>query len=427
MATQTKNISLEDLQKIVGEEHAREAGAEDAVDGVVPSFVAEPGSTEETSELLKFANAEGLAVAPKGGGTTMSLGNPPRELDLILGTTRMNGVIEHVPGDQVVRVQAGMRLRDLQERLAGSDQMLGVDPPETGNGATVGGIVAANSSGPRRYRYGTMRDLIIGIVVVLADGTVAKAGGKVVKNVAGYDLSKLFTGSLGTLGVIAECNFRLHPRPEAARTVAVELQDTASAGAASQAILHAQLVPSAVELHWGGGTRLLSVLIEGIPPGVEAQAETASHILGGFGELRTLSDEEAGSLGPLDPPGTGGEEVAVKISAPPAELTGVLDSTLGACSRRGLTPSIMGHAGAGVTYVGLSGGDEEARAQAVEELREIWLRRGGSVVVREAPPAFKGRVEVWGPIGSRLELTRRVKEKFDPRGILNPGRFVGGI
>jgi glycolate oxidase FAD binding subunit len=206
--------------------------------------------------------------------------------------------------------------------------------------------------------------------------------------------------------------------------VAVELPDTASAGAASQAILHAQVVPSAVELLWGGETRMLTVLIEGIPSGVEAQAETVSHILGSFGEVRTLEDDEAGSS---SPPGAGDDEVAVKISAPPAELAGVLDSTLGASSRLGVTPRITGHAGTGVTYVGLSGGDEEARAGVVEELREIWLRRGGSVIVREASPAFKERVEAWGPIGTRLDLTRRVKEKFDPRGILNPGRFVGGI
>ena len=424
MATRTENVSLEDLQNIVGEEHAREAAPEDAVDGVAPSFVAEPGSTEDISELMKLANDRNIAVAPRGGGTSMALGNPPRELGLILSTTRMNAVVEHVPGDQVVRVQSGIRFADLQERLAESDQMLGVDPPEAGDGATVGGIVAANSSGPKRYRYGTIRDLIIGITVVLADGTVAKAGGKVVKNVAGYDLAKLFTGSLGTLGVIAECNFRLHPRPETARTVAVELPDTASAGAASQAILHAQVVPSAVELLWSDDTRLLTVLIEGIPSGVEAQAETASHILGSFGPVRTLGDDEAGSS---SPPGAGDDEVAIKISAPPAELAGVLDSTLGASSRLGVTPRITGHAGTGVTYVGLSGGDEEARAGVVEELREIWLRRGGSVIVREASPAFKERVEAWGPIGTRLDLSRRVKEKFDPRGILNPGRFVGGI
>jgi glycolate oxidase FAD binding subunit len=423
MDTRTKNVSLEDLQRIVGEEHAREATSEDAVDGVAPSFVAEPGSVEETSELLRFAAEEGLAVSPRGGGTKLSLGNPPRELDLILSTVRMDEVIEHVPGDQVVRVQAGTKLEDLQERLAGSDQMLGIDPPETKSGATVGGVVAANSSGPRRHRYGTIRDLIIGITVVLSDGTVAKAGSKVVKNVAGYDLSKLFTGSLGTLGVIAECNFRLHPRPEAARTVAVELASTQAAGEAAQAVLHAQLVPSAVELHWGEDERLLTVLIEGIPPGVEAQSDTAYYLLRGFGEVRTLTQEEAGSSGPSG----AGDEVALKIGAPPAELTGVLDSVLGACSRRGVTPLISGHAGIGVTYVSLSGGEDEAYVQVVEELREIWTRRGGSVVVRSAPPSFKERCEAWGPMGSRLELTRRVKEKFDPRGVMNPGRFAGGI
>ena len=427
MDTRTKNVSLEDLQKIVGEEHAREATEEDAVDGVAPSFVAEPGSTEEISELMKLASEEGLTAAPRGSGTKMDLGNPPRNLDLIVNTTRLNEVIEHTPGDQVVRVQAGLKLQDLQEQLAGSDQMLGIDPPETRAGATIGGIVAANSSGPRRYSYGTVRDLIIGITVVLPDGTIAKAGGKVVKNVAGYDLSKLFTGSLGTLGIIATCNFRLHPKPETAQTVAVELGDTLSAGQAAQAIVHAQLVPSALELHWSEEQKLLSILIEGIPSGVEAQTETASYLLKGFGEVRTLSDEEVADLGPLDSPGIGDEEVAIQISAPPAELTGVLDSVLGATERRGVTPRITGHAGVGTTYVALSGGDEEARVQVVEELREIWVRRGGSVVVRKAPASTKSRLEAWGPAGDYVGLLRRVKDKFDPGGNLNPGRFVGGI
>jgi len=355
----------------------------------------------------------------------MSLGNPPGNLDLILSTARMNEIIEHTPGDQVVRVQAGLLLQDLQEQLAGADQMLAIDSPE--RGATVGGMVAANSSGPRRFQYGTIRDLIIGITVVLPDGTVAKAGGKVVKNVAGYDLSKLFTGSLGTLGIIATCNFRLHPRPEASRTVAVELNDALSAGKAAQAAMHAQIVASAVELHWSDEENLLTVLIEGIPPGVEAQAETVSFVLKEFGEVRTLSDEEVENLGPLDPPGGGDEEVAIKIAHPPAELTGVLDSTLGATERKGVTPRITGHAGTGVTYVALSGGDEEARVQVVEELREIWVRRGGSVIVRKAPPSAKERLDVWGPAGDYLGLLRRIKDKFDPREVLNPGRFVGGI
>ena len=430
MDTRTNNVSLGDLQGIVGEANAREAQDTDAIEGVRPSFVTEPGTVEELSALLKLANDGGLAVSPRGGGTSMSLGNPPREADLVVSTVRMNEVIEHVPGDQVVRAGAGLKLHDLQEKLAGSNQMLAVDPPEREAGATVGGIVAANSSGPRRYRYGTLRDLIIGVTVVLPDGTIAKAGGKVVKNVAGYDLGKLFTGSLGTLGVIASANFRLHPLPESARTVAVELPDAAAAGQATQAIMHSQLVPSAVELHWGEGAKLLTVLVEGIPPAVEAQAETAQFLLKGFGETRTLSDEEAGNLGPLSPPGgpDASDNVTLKVSFPPAELTGVLDSTVGACSRRGLdAPRVTGQAATGVAYVGLSGGDEDGRVAVAEELREIWVRRGGSVVVREAPVSFKKRVEVWGPMGTRLELTRRLKEKFDPRGIMNPGRFVGGI
>jgi glycolate oxidase FAD binding subunit len=180
-----------------------------------------------------------------------------------------------------------------------------------------------------------------------------------------------------------------------------------------------------VELHWREDQKLLTVLIEGIPPAVEAQAEMASYLLKSFGEVRMLSDEEV-ALGSLEPPGAG-DEVAIKISAPPAELTGVLDSVLGAAERWDVTPRITGHAGTGVTYVALSGGDEEARVQAVEELREIWVRRGGSVVVRHAPTSIKKRLDVWGPAGDYLGLTRRVKEKFDPRGVLNPGRFVGGI
>ena len=414
---ETKNVPLEELRSIVGESHVREATAEDAVEGVEPSLVVEPGSVEETSELMKLAARENLVVAPRGGGTKMHIGDPPTALDLIVSTARMNEIIEHVPGDQVVRVQAGMGLGELQDQLSGTEQMLAIDPPE--EGATIGGIVAANSSGPRRLRYGTIRDLIIGITVVLHDGTVAKAGGKVVKNVAGYDLSKLFTGSLGTLGIIATANFRLHPIPEASRTVAVEVESPQAAGEAAQAIVHSQIEASAVELHWSEQTRFLAVLVESIPAGVEEKAETASFLLRRFGEVRELSEVE--HL-PVD------DEVAVKIAAPPADLADVLGSVLRAAERRGLAhPRLTGHAASGVTFVGLSGGEEEAHALFVEELREIWVRRGGSVTLQRAPLALKNRVGTWDNGGDYVGLIRRVKEKFDPRGGLNPGRFVGGI
>jgi len=425
---QTQNIPTEELQGIVGEEHVREAAAEDAVDGVEPSFVVEPGTVEETSEVTKLATREGLAVSPRGGGTKMGLGNPPREVDIILSTARMDGIIEHVPGDQIVRVQTGLRLRDLQENLAESDQMLGVDPPE--EGATVGGIVAANSSGPRRLRYGTVRDLIIGIKVVLADGTVAKAGGKVVKNVAGYDLSKLFTGSLGTLGVIAEANFRLHPIRETARTVFVEVDDHEKIADVVQELTHSslsQFVLDALEMRWEGGRGVIAALFEGIEPAVEAQSSAATEVLRSHGEMSVLGEDDGKAFWEhfARRPWEAGD-VGLKIGAPPSELTAVLASVLGAAERTGARVSLSGHAGTGVTFAGLSGG-EAGLVEVVEEVREIRLPRGGSVVVQEAPLTVKERLDVWGTGGDYLGLTRRVKEKFDPGYTMNPGRFLGGI
>jgi glycolate oxidase FAD binding subunit len=425
---QTQNIPTEELQGIVGEEHVRESSAEDAVDGVRPSIVVEPGTIEETSEVMKLASREGLAVSPRGGGTKIGLGNPPRQVDLILSTARMDGIIEHVPGDQIVRVQAGLKLQDLQERLAESDQMLGVDPPE--EGATIGGIVAANSSGPRRLRYGTVRDLIIGIKVVLADGTVAKAGGKVVKNVAGYDLSKLFTGSLGTLGVIAEANFRLHPIRETARTVFLEVDDHEKIADVTQELTHSsfsQFVLDALEIRWEGDRGVIAALFEGIEPAVEAQSSVATEVLRSHGETSVLGEEdgeefwESFARRPWD-----AGDVGLKIGAPPSDLTAVLASILGAAERAGVEARLSGHAGTGVTFAGLSGG-EDGLVEVVEEVREIRVRRSGSVVVQEAPLTVKERLDAWGAGGDYLGLTRRVKEKFDPGYTMNPGRFLGGI
>ena len=425
---QTQNLPTEELQNIVGAENVREATAEDTIEGVEPSLVVEPGTIEETSEVMKLASREGLAVSPRGGGTKMGLGNPPREVDLILSTARMDGIIEHVPGDQIVRVQAGLKLQDLQESLAESDQMLGVDPPE--EGATIGGIVAANSSGPRRLRYGTLRDLIIGIRVVLADGTVAKAGGKVVKNVAGYDLSKLFTGSLGTLGVIAEANFRLHPIRETARTVLVRVDDPEKIAGVAQDLTHSsfsQFVLDALEMRWERESGAVVALFEGIEPAVEAQSSTAAEVLRSHGEVHVLGKDDGEAFWEdfARRPWAEGD-VGLKVGAPPADLSAVFDSVLGAASRAGAEASISGHAGTGVTFVGLSGG-EDRLVEVVEEIREIRVRRGGSVVVQEAPLAVKERLDVWGPVGDYLGLTRRVKEKFDPGYTINPGRYLGGI
>jgi glycolate oxidase FAD binding subunit len=425
---QIQNVPTEELQNIVGEQHVRPAFAGDAVDDREPSLVVEPATIEEISEVMKLASRDGIAVSPRGGGTKMGLGNPPRQVDLILSTARMDGIIEHVPGDQIVRTQAGLKLQDLQGNLAESDQMLGIDPPE--EGATVGGIVAANASGPRRLRYGTIRDLIIGIKVVLADGTVAKAGGKVVKNVAGYDLSKLFTGSLGTLGVIAEANFRLHPIRESARTVFVEVDDHRQIPEVALAFTHSsfsQFVLDALEMRWENDKGVIAALFEGIDPAVEAQSSAATELLRSHGGANVLGKDDGEEFWDsfARRPWEAGD-VALKISAPPSDLSSVLDSVLGAAGRAGVEARLSGHAATGVTFAGLSG-EGDGLVDVVEEVREIRVHRGGSVVVQEAPLAIKERLDVWGPAGDYLGLTRRVKEKFDPGYTMNPGRFLGGI
>ena len=421
---ETKNLSLEDLQEIVGSGNVREASSEDAVEGIEPSFVVEPGSVDEASELMKLVRERGLSAAPRGSGTKMHLGDAPRELDLIISTARLNEIVEYVPGDQIVRVQAGIKLSDLQEKLAEENQMIAIDPPE--EEATVGGLVAANSAGPRRYSYGTVRDLIIGIKVVLANGTVAKAGGKVVKNVAGYDLSKLFTGSMGTLGLIVEANFRLHPVKEASKTVVAEIGGgPQEVYEAVRGVVRTQAEPTAIELRYDEDEKLVAVFMESIEGGIDAKAEAISFALKSHGKVR--EPEEGNQLGSTTPQVEDGGAL-IKVSAPPAELAAVLDSVLGSAERRGLNhPKITGHAGTGVTFAALSGGDEDALAEVIEEVREIWARRGGGVVLLEASKDLKERVGTWGPPRDDIGLTQRVKEKFDGHGNLNPGRFVGGI
>jgi glycolate dehydrogenase FAD-binding subunit len=401
------------LLDIVGQGHARPAGPADAVDGAVPAAVAEPGSVEEAGRCLELAAARGLKVLARGGGTKCGWGLPPTGLDLVLSTVRLDRVLEHAAGDLVVRAQAGARLADVQDALGAAGQWLGLDPPAAG--ATLGGIVAANAFGPRRLRYGTVRDLLIGITVVRADGTVARAGGKVVKNVAGYDLGKLFTGSFGTLGVIVEVTFRLHPRPAERRVLRLDVATPEAAGAAVQSVVHSALVPSAVELDWREGRGRLDVLFEGGPRAVAAQAAAAAALLGAQG----TPAESAWAT-----PSIGDGDAELAIATLPAELPAVIRAVAEAAGP--LAPRLWGQAAVGALSLAL-GGDEDAQAEAIAALRRALAPRGGRVVVRRASPALKRRADVWGPPGDALKLMRRVKRQFDPQGTLSPGRFVGGI
>jgi glycolate dehydrogenase FAD-binding subunit len=400
--------------------HAGPAGDGDAVDGVPTRFVAAPGSTAEAAAVVRVAAAEGLAVVARGAGTKLGWGTPPRRLDLIVDTRRLDRIVEHAAGDLVVVAQAGVPLAELGERLAGDRQRLAVD--EVVPGTTVGGMLGTGVTGPRRLQAGAVRDLVLGVTMVRADGVVAKAGGKVVKNVAGYDLAKLVTGAYGTLGLVTEAAFRLHPIPPAAAYVSVRLPDPASAYQAVQRALHAQWVPAAIELDRPepGGPVEAAVLVEGTEAGVTARAEQAVATLG-EGAARI---DRPGWWGML--PAGSDRGVLVKATT---ELTGtgrLLEGIDRAAVAAGTTAAVRGSGGVGVFHAALPGTDPAAVAAFVKALRDAAPAWQGSVVVLAAPAPVRSEVDSWGPV-SGLDLMRRVKEQFDPDALLAPGRFVGGI
>lgn len=367
------------------------------IDGVVPGSVAVPMNVADLSSVLKRVTAEGLSIGVQGAGTKSEQGAAPTSLDLLVSTASMSRIVEHAAGDLVVTAQAGVSLRVLQQHVAGAGQWLALDPPEVD--ATIGGIVATASSGPRRLLYGTPRDLLIGITVVLADGTIAKSGGKVVKNVAGYDLGKLFTGSFGSLGVIAECTFRLHPLAAARRVITAEVSDPALA---ARKVLATGAVPSAIE--WDGNR--LVVVVESIESACVAQADDVVAAIGG-----TTSDTLPDRFGerPTSP-------VLLKVT----HRLGALRAVLNVVRARLPEAPIRAHAGSGVIWVGA---DDLA---SLESLRSVVADYDGGVVVVRAPAAMKSGVDVWGPARG-FEVMRRIKEQFDPDGRMSPGRFVGGL
>jgi glycolate oxidase FAD binding subunit len=424
---------LEAVRRACGPEQVRPAGAADEVDGLRPDLVAEPGTVAEVAAVLRAASKAGLRVVVRGGGTKLGWGAPPAGVDLILSTTRFDRVLEHAAGDLVVRAQAGVRLSDLQQQLAQAGQILALDPPEAG--ATLGGVVAAAASGPRRLRYGTPRDLLIGSTVVLPDGTVARSGGKVVKNVAGYDLGKLLAGSFGTLAVLVEVIFRLHPLPAARGMAVAEVATPDRAGSCVRALSASTLVPSAVELDWpdAAGPGTLSVLVEGVAPGVEAQTTAAARLLGEHARARVLEpgevDAATAALGALpwtDGPSAPGA-LGVKVTCVPGALPDALTALWEVAGAHGLDARVRAHAATGVLRAALRGGDAATQAAFVTDLRDRLTFGGAALVVQEAPAEVKRAVDVWGPAGDALGLMRRVKRQFDPSGVLSPGRFVGGI
>jgi glycolate oxidase FAD binding subunit len=417
----------------------REGVEADAI-GIVPAFVAAPGSTEDAAAVMRAAAEHELAVVVRGAGSRLGWGVPPARCDLLIDMSRMNEVAEHSAGDLVARIQAGARMGDVAAALARDGQEIALDVPAE---ATIGGVVATGLAGPRRLRYGTPRDLLIGITIVRADGTVARSGGKVVKNVAGYDLGKLLAGSAGTLALITEATFRLHPLPAAKAYVTAEYVATGVACDAVAAAANSPLVASAVELSRPepGGPIRIGVLLEGSADGVAARAMRMAGLLG----------PAETSLAPppwwRGAPEAAGGGTLVRVSFWVSALPKVLDAIDAAARDAGVSPVVNGSAGAGVLYLQLGGdasADTSARASAdtspavgvspwtsdiagfVRALRSELAGERGGVVVLAAPGPVRDAIASGGGMAGgvpALALMRAVKDQFDPGHRMAPGRF----
>jgi len=426
----TQPISIADvatawseLRAIVGAEHMRAAVSEDAVDGLLPQMAIEPGNPQETASVLETAAKAGLRVIPRGGATKMDWGNPPRDGELIVSTRRLNRVLEHAWGDMTATVEAGCTFTQLQQTLAEHGQRVALDPlwPDR---ATVGGILATNDSGSLRTRFGALRDLIIGITLALADGTLAKSGGKVVKNVAGYDLPKLATGSLGTLGIITQAIFRLHPVPPETRSLSFSTHDNAAMNGLVLKILDSTLIPTGIQVRAGNSfLPEVDVRFEGTATGCEAQIEQTSRVASGARRIESSADV-------WNAPAmlwSGGEpSVVCKFTLLPADLGAFCDKLTRVSERLHLSWRLVAQA-AGVGLLRLEGTDSAALLAALHDLLERLESSRGSLAVLRCPLEVKRKADVWGNAGDALQLMRDIKSQFDPAGRLNPGRFIGAI
>jgi glycolate oxidase FAD binding subunit len=412
----------ERLRAMVGEEHVRAAVADDLILGVHCSTVVSPGTEKEVAELLAFANERGLAVIPCGGGTKLGWGNPPTRADILLSMKRLGRVIEHAWADLTVAVEAGCTMQELQDTLVRQGQRLALDClwPEK---ATIGGVLSTNDSGVLRLRYGALRDLIIGVTIALPDGTLASSGGKVVKNVAGYDLPKLITGALGTLGVVTRAVFRTHPVCRESAILSFGAPGAEAMQAKILAIQNSQLAHTALQIRASSdGTLEADALFEGRAAGLAARRKQLQALLGNAGAIE--GDASVWRTNERLWDAAESNCVVAKLIVLPAMLSTAVRKLeqLGAASGSAWKAVLQA---TGIGWIRLDGAAHPLR-DGIAAMRTYAEANGGSVTILHRP-AGVDTLDCWGTAGDSILLMRTLKQQFDPKGTLNPGRFLGGI
>ena len=409
-----------------------------AVDGVQPRYVATPVTVDGVSRVIALASTRRLAVVPMGRGARLGWGGPPRALDVALSLARLDRIVEHEPADLMLSVECGATLEAIDAVLRPHRQFVPLDPPRP-EASTVGGLIATGAAGPYRARYGTIRDILVGLTVVRADGTVVKGGGRVVKNVTGYDIPKLHVGALGTLGVVVEAHLRLHPRPveerswvfafpsaEAALEAALEIRDTPVILSRCQ-LLTANALAALGES--GPPAAALAVTVGSVPAAVFAQGARIAEICGRAGsdaiEVPEADDWWRRVAG-VATPEAGVPSLALRIGARPTDIVKALRA-LEAIRSAGEALPAAADVASGVLHATLAPVEASRVAELVRRARGALAALGASCVVEAAPLAAKPGLDVWGDVGAALEPMRRLKHELDPGGVLNPGRYVGGI
>jgi FAD/FMN-containing dehydrogenase len=472
-----------DLSEIVGNEHVQRDPmiiSHYAADGAMPGAVVFPRDPQQVSQVVTYASQKGLALLPWGSGSKMGAGNPPKRIDLVVCTSRLDQLLDVDTANLTLTAQAGVTFHTVQSVLASQENrcylpleapnakpstlicsdrehsgcFLPMDPPFCDT-ATLGGIMAANSSGPRRLLYGLPRDLLLGVRFVAPDGAIIGAGGKTVKNVSGYDISKLMIGSHGTLGILCEMTLRLLPLPERMKTLLLSFASLSQAVAFSNRVFGTPLLPAAVEILNTVSLRHLktdavadppprgyavAVAMEGFEEALDRMDAELTQMAGDISALhradlpedRHLDFWRAVSNLSLTLAARFTDLAVVRLSFPISRLEEMLASIDRALETRAITHGIMAHAGSGVCLVYLPMDSDEPgsiteAAQAVHELSGQCRQAGGWLVVQSAPKALKADLPIWDDKGADLQIFQRIKDQVDPEGIMSPGRFIGGI
>ena len=423
------------------------------VDGISPVDVAAPSTEEELCDIVASANDDGLGIIPWGGGTRAALGNTPERPCLVLDMTNLNRVVSHNYADLTASFQAGANFGFVSEILAQQGQFLPIDPPIPGR-ATVGGTLAAAVSGPLKWHFGHPRDTVIGMKVVQPDGTITKSGGQVVKNVSGYDMSRLHIGGIGSLGIILEASFKLTPIPMYEKTLIASFDSVEEVVDASMRVFNSYVMPLAmivfdprVASRTGLDESLtrhhLAVRLGGRPRTLARQVDEISAMfdLAGASSQRESEGPSPSVWRPLSDFGWSPEATPilnVRITALPSRMCDIL-KMVSQLRDSGLEPATLAEPGFGTVEASWFGADIsrhsresgnpgiESLVNMISKLRKQVSQLGGTAVVQRCPPDVKARIDVWGEDHPGIDVMRRMKQLYDPNGIMNPGRFVGRI